>query len=240
MPTRFYQLGLVGLLAISGSVMLIPPIAAQTPDVSQFGVDNPGLQRAMNLARQAAERANGGLTQYRAEPAMSGIATQSPFVINTDGSFTFTFLGGRPAEPYSIESIVTVSADGRQINLDYNGPIKTPRPQGNQPNPTNVGANTRIGDEIRNLQRAMNLARQAGINANGGLSVYRPDMSMFSLDRANYTINDNGTVTFTFMGGRPGANPTIESIISVALDGSQITIDYNGPIRDQSPANNQS
>lgn len=205
---------------------------AQNPNIGQFGVDNPVLQRAMNLARQAAERANGGLTQYRAEPAMSGIATQSPFVINTDGSFTFTFLGGKPAEPYSIESIVTVSSDGRQIKVDYNGPIQSPRSQNTKsPIQSANSPSSTVGDEIRNLQRAMNLARQTGVKANGGLSVYRPEMSIFSLDRAQYVLNDNGTVTFSFLGGRPNAQPTIESVITVALDGSQITIDYNGPIR---------
>lgn len=220
------------LCTFTPAVFYPGPAFGQTPDVGQFGVDNPVLQRAMNLARQAAERANGGLTQYRAEPAMSGIATQSPFVINSDGSFTFTFLGGKPGEPFSIESIVTVSADGRQINMDYNGPIKTPRsPNTTSPSQSANGTTSTVGDEIRNLQRAMNLARQAGIRANGGLSVYRPEMSMFSLDRAKYVVNENGTVTFSFLGGRPNAQPTLESVITVALDGSQITIDYNGPIR---------
>ncbi len=238
MRLKFPLLGLAVMVTLTPSVLISLPTNAQTPDLGQYGVDNPVLQRAMNLARQAAERANGGLTQYRAEPAMSGIATQSPFVANSDGSFTFTFLGGKPAEPYSIESIVTVSADGQQVNLDYNGPIKTPRPQTTTSNSSN--APVTIGDEIRNLQRAMNLARQAGINANGGLSIYRPDMSMFSLDRAKYVVNENGTATFTFLGGRPGAAPSIESVVTVAFDGSQITIDYNGPIRDTNLVNTPS
>ncbi|AFY59304.1 purine nucleoside permease [Synechococcus sp. PCC 6312] len=230
MPIKISLLGLI--LLVATAVPVISPISAnsQPAGTGQFGVDNPLLQRAMNLARQAAERANGGLSQYRAEPAMSGIATQSPFVLNSDGSFTFTFLGGKPDQPFSLESIVTVSGDGREVNLDYNGPIKSPRPQTTNPNRTSNS----IGEEIRNIQRAMNLARQAGVKANGGLSVYRPDMSMFSLDRAKYVLNDNGTVTFSFLGGSPNAQPTIESVITVALDGSQITIDYNGPIRNPS------
>lgn len=232
MPIKISLLGLI--LLVATAVPLINPIKANTQPsgTGQFGVDNPLLQRAMNLARQAAERANGGLSQYRAEPAMSGIATQSPFVLNADGSFTFTFLGGKPDQPFSRESIVTVSSDGRQVNLDYNGPIKSPRPQTTTPSPN--GPNRSIGEEIRSLQRAMNLARQAGVKANGGLSVYRPEMSMFSLDRAKYVLNDNGTVTFSFLGGGPNAQPTIESVITVDLDGSQITIDYNGPIRNPS------
>ena len=79
--------------------------------------------RAMNLARQAAERANGGLNNYRAETSMYGPATQSPFKDNGNGTLTFTFLGGRPAAPPTIKSVVTVSLTGDRVTLDANEPI---------------------------------------------------------------------------------------------------------------------
>jgi hypothetical protein len=83
--------------------------------------------RAMNLARQAAERANGGLNNYRSEPSMYGPATKSPFKDNGNGTLTFTFLGGRPAEPPTLQSVVTVSLDASVVSVDYNGPIQFTR-----------------------------------------------------------------------------------------------------------------
>jgi hypothetical protein len=83
--------------------------------------------RAMNLARQAAERANGGLNNYRSEPSMYGPATKSPFKDNRNGTLTFTFLGGRPAAPPTLQSVVTVSLDGSLVSVDYNGPIQFTR-----------------------------------------------------------------------------------------------------------------
>ncbi|HIK24361.1 MAG TPA: hypothetical protein IGP91_00390 [Thermosynechococcus sp. M46_R2017_013] len=113
----------------------VPAVLAQTEpppreNFNPFGVDNPVLQRARNWARQAAERANGGLSRYRAEAAMFGPASQSPYVDNGDGTFTFRFLGGPPAAPPTIESIVTVNPDpsNPMIRIDYNGPIRAVAP----------------------------------------------------------------------------------------------------------------
>jgi hypothetical protein len=83
--------------------------------------------KAMNLARQAAERANGGLENYRSEQSMYGPATRSPFKDNGDETLTFTFLGGRPAEPPTLQSVVTMSLGGSAVSVDYNGPIRFTR-----------------------------------------------------------------------------------------------------------------
>ncbi|HEY9608172.1 hypothetical protein [Allocoleopsis sp.] len=86
------------------------------------------LNRAKNLARQAAEKANGGLGNYRAELSMHGPASKSTYVDNGNGSWTFTFKGNRPGETIpSYESVVTVSTDG-QVKIDYNGAVRTTSP----------------------------------------------------------------------------------------------------------------
>jgi hypothetical protein len=91
----------------------------KTPSVYPDG----GQTRAMNLARQAAEKANGGLNNYRAEQAMYGPASNAPFKDNGNGTLTFTFLGGRPAAAPTIKSVVTVSLQGDLVSLDSNESI---------------------------------------------------------------------------------------------------------------------
>jgi len=89
------------------------------------------LQRAKNLARQAAEQANGGLRRYRAEASMHGPASLAPCIDNGD-SWTFTFLGGAPGwQTATVESVVTVYKATSVVRVDYNGAVRTVR-QNNQ------------------------------------------------------------------------------------------------------------
>lgn len=83
------------------------------------------LNRAKNLARQAAEAANGGIRYYRAEDSMHGPAQRCPYVDNGD-SWTFTFSGSRVGSvTRTIESVVTVYKNSsRRIVVAYNGPIR--------------------------------------------------------------------------------------------------------------------
>ncbi len=82
------------------------------------------LTRAKNLARQAAERENGGLSQYRAEAAMYGPAIDSTYVENEDGSVTFSFKGGAPGfTTPTVETVATVTPEGA-VTLGYNGPLR--------------------------------------------------------------------------------------------------------------------
>lgn len=94
------------------------------------------LTRAKNLARQAAERENGGLSQYRAETSMYGPAIDSPHVENEDGSVTFSFKGGAPgfASP-TLETVATVAPAGI-VTIGYNGPIRPAAAQPPEPDPT--------------------------------------------------------------------------------------------------------
>lgn len=83
----------------------------------------PALTRAKNLARQAAEKINGGLSHYRAAASMYGSSSEAPCV-DSGNSWTFTFTGSQPGSTIpSVESIVTVAKDGSKVTVNYNGSI---------------------------------------------------------------------------------------------------------------------
>jgi hypothetical protein len=100
----------------AGSGFSVPSPTPSTPDV-YF------INRAKNLARQAAITANGGLERYRPDLVMFGPAVQTQFVRNADGSITFSFKGGAPGSSPSIETVATV-VPGGSVKLDYNGPLR--------------------------------------------------------------------------------------------------------------------
>ncbi|AFZ08446.1 hypothetical protein Osc7112_4118 [Oscillatoria nigro-viridis PCC 7112] len=121
------------LVALSTLAVGVSPASSNpAPEYQTDGVtvinNNIQLNRAKNLARQAAEVANGGLGNYRAEASMHGTSKESPFVDNGDGTWTFTFKGYKPGSSvYTVETVVTVSQDGR-IRVDYNGRIRNSNP----------------------------------------------------------------------------------------------------------------
>ncbi|HEY9618630.1 MAG TPA: hypothetical protein V6C64_17430 [Microcoleaceae cyanobacterium] len=91
--------------------------------------DNPtasilAVGRAKNIARQAAELANGGLGNYHAEDAMHGPIGGVPCVVNDNGTMTFTFKGGKPGfTTPTIQTTVTVDPTNWNVKVDSNGPI---------------------------------------------------------------------------------------------------------------------
>jgi hypothetical protein len=107
----------------------LPALAQPNPTPSS-GFSTPGtpdvyfINRAKNLARQAAITANGGLERYRPDPAMFGPAIQTQYLRNADGSITFSFMGGAPGfSTPSIETVATV-VPGGSVKIDYNGPLR--------------------------------------------------------------------------------------------------------------------
>lgn len=114
---------------ILAPIGLAPMVQAQTKD-STFETrvrEIEALSRAKNLARQAAEAANGGLSQYRAELSMHGFAAQSPYKDQGD-HWVFTFKGGAPGSmEMTIESEVRVNKSDFQTTVLYNGAVRTPR-----------------------------------------------------------------------------------------------------------------
>lgn len=109
------------------------PAAPASPQ-PQSEVDQLFLTRGRNIARAAAETANGGLGNYMAEPAMHGPTANAPVVVNEDGSLRFTFKGFRPeardsnGNPiYSFETEVLINPD-RTFQVVYNGSIRPVSP----------------------------------------------------------------------------------------------------------------
>lgn len=97
------------------------------------------LNRAKNLARVAAEQANGGLSRYVAESKMYGGGSGTDYTYS-NGFFTFQFVGGAPGWqpqglPPTVESVISISFDGKTVRTDYNGPIRSNTPTAT-PQPT--------------------------------------------------------------------------------------------------------
>jgi hypothetical protein len=92
--------------------------------IAQNADDWRALGAAKNYARQAAERANGGLSVYRAEPAMHGPAANTPYVDNGE-YWLFTIRGGAPGSTdFSVESDVRVDKQDFNTLVLYNGPLR--------------------------------------------------------------------------------------------------------------------
>jgi hypothetical protein len=91
--------------------------------------------RAANLARMQAELINGGLGQYSPADCMhqggggSGAGNWFCLVSTTPQGFRFRFLGGLPGwaarqERPTIETVVLVSPDGKNLQVEYNGSVR--------------------------------------------------------------------------------------------------------------------
>ena len=134
--SRFTSSIFISILLVSSG--LVTPSQAQDPspinnigklEITQSQDNNnlesiyelTALNRAKNLARMAAERVNGSISNYRAESSMHRAAQNSPFVDNGDGTWTFSFTGTRPGSNVpAFRTVVTVSKDGKTVSVDEN------------------------------------------------------------------------------------------------------------------------
>jgi len=123
----------IAALAMTGTGCTLVQIVVREPQVAQ-AASQPELtpqkqrqiQKARNIARQAAERVNGGLSNYRAESTMHGPWTEAPYELSADENVaTFTFRGRRPeATEYAFETEVRVELNSGEAEVLYNGTVR--------------------------------------------------------------------------------------------------------------------
>ena len=126
---RFLQAAAVAALSsglLGGGFALVAPQAAQ----GQADAPVPfSAVRALNLARNTAVQANGGLSVYRPAQCMyeTASAGNQCLISTTTNGYTFRFLGGAPGWqqlnlPATTETEIRISSDGRTVlGVDYNG-----------------------------------------------------------------------------------------------------------------------
>lgn len=208
----------------------VAPAPISVPPAGDASNDLYFLTRAKNLARQAAISQNGGLALYRPESSMYGPALQSPFTRNADGSVTFRIRGGAPGAPQLTQETEVLVSKNVQVSVVYNGASRGAAVGGGELGSSDSFAIAAI-DEDSFIARARNLARQAGISANGGLRQYRPEAAMFGPTSGTpVTKNADGSLTFVFKGGAPlSQQPSQETSVTVTKAG-QVTVNYNRTI----------
>jgi len=101
------------------------PYAGITPDpeaVNRFARNNPlAAKRALNLARGASTRLNGGLRIYRPSACMYASATNNPCLLHASPQgFEFNIPGGSPGweqadKPPAVTTRILIDAEGRSL-----------------------------------------------------------------------------------------------------------------------------
>ncbi|WP_017327299.1 hypothetical protein [Synechococcus sp. PCC 7336] len=250
----------IAILALWVPLLALSPLPLSPAAFAQSGVPLTAgtLNTAKNFARQAAERANGGLSNYRAELSMHGPALESPYVDGGD-RWIFTFRGGFPGRAPTIESQVSVDKSTLETVILYNGPVRTAAPPPATPSPAATAATANLSppanrndfsatadnrSEVRptetslrapgDLNTAKNFARQAAERANGGLSNYRAEPAMHGPALESPYVDAGDRWIFTFLGAPPGRTTfRTETEVSVDKRTLEPTVVYNGPLRNR-------
>jgi hypothetical protein len=121
-------------LALAAGLAAVAPLALPALQPSAQAQVPFNEIRALNFARNAGVKLNGGLTVYQPERCMfSTSAASNPCLIGSDAQgITYRFLGGPPGWQSqglaaTLETELVVAADGMSlVRVIYNGP---PRPQ---------------------------------------------------------------------------------------------------------------
>jgi len=123
----------------AAAVVLTTSSMAQTISEEQM--------RAANVARMQAELINGGVGKYSTADCMhqggggggmdsgvgngmgSGMGSRLCLVSSSPQGYRFRFLGGVPGwaarqERATIETVILVSPDGKNLQVEYNGPVR--------------------------------------------------------------------------------------------------------------------
>jgi len=123
---------LILLISLVGLIGYYPSVTAQTSsnDQSEQTLIEKyryliRMNRAKNLARQAAEAENGGLSQYRAEPAMHGPVHETNHEQIDEGAWRFRIKGRRPGESdFTMETVVKVNTNTNTVTVESNRSIQ--------------------------------------------------------------------------------------------------------------------
>lgn len=124
-PLVALSVAMLGSIAVNAQAKPMSECASKAISSGNAVANINALGRAKNLARQAAEAANGGLINYRADASMHGTVSDAPCVDNGNGTWTFTVKGGAPGfTTPTQETVVTVDANTGVTKIDSNGPIR--------------------------------------------------------------------------------------------------------------------
>ncbi|MEA5424246.1 hypothetical protein [Synechococcus sp. CCY9202] len=127
-------------LAVPAALATSPLAEAPAPAETRLAQLDNGMPspysgiRALNLARNAAVKLNGGLGVYRPASCMFRSTSQdNDCLISADAQgFLFRFLGGQPGWeqldlPPTVETEILISPDGREVvSVIYNGKPRPP------------------------------------------------------------------------------------------------------------------
>ena len=109
-----------------GESIDLPGASAPSSSIDSVNTSRSERQRAVNLARSAVVRLNGGLSVYRPDKCMFSSQAKGCLIKSDSSGFLFVFDGGRPGWQQlglapTYQTKILVSPDGRSVSrIVYN------------------------------------------------------------------------------------------------------------------------
>ena len=109
-----------------GESIDVPGASAPSSSIDSVKTSRSERQRAVNLARSAVVRLNGGLSVYRPDKCMFSSQAKGCLIKSDSSGFLFVFDGGRPGWQQlglapTYQTKILVSPDGRSVSrIVYN------------------------------------------------------------------------------------------------------------------------